>query len=358
MSENTEPTDPKLEAMLRRWGAEESARRTQAGPSPWARRPARRAGTIRWQWALVTAAAAAVLVVGVVAVTMMVAPARQMADRGPAASEQGYAPGPAEKGRLKQLQERNAELEKDLKDLREAQTQLALRMEEKLAALRQDANAARADLSAELLRSVAVKADLEGKRAELEQLKTDLNTLAARLDQESQKVRTAETRATKAEQRLTSAAEEVQRVRKLHEQALAQSKQIQSELDAMSARQVAFWRQFERSYLEAAAPGQTGYAALQTAVKRSRLVERCGQLRGRADEPTRSLLDKLEVVLTRLEMVEPGHFVSEDLFRSLLQKSDVVSQIDAALKSDSLSAPEQALLFEARLILNGAKRVG
>jgi hypothetical protein len=158
--------------------------------------------------------------------------------------------------------------------------------------------------------------------------------------------------------RLSSALGEMDRMRKMQDDALAAKKKAEGELDDLKARQAAVWDDFQRAYLAAAAPGESGLRAAQSAARRTQLLDRCGKLRSTADASQRSLLDTLEVVLTRLEMIETGPFFSEDLFRKLLNSSGVLKALDAAMESRSLPPPLRTAYFEARLILGGADRVG
>jgi DNA repair exonuclease SbcCD ATPase subunit len=346
MSDPNDNADPKLERLLRRWGAEEASGRAPIGraphePPPQAAVPAQRSSPLPWVGLLAVAAAA---IVGFVILFGKFTHAKDDADR---------------QGRLvRQLQASVADLETKLTSSRQATTRSVQDVANQMDRLARDANEAKG-LAAFLKTQLAAsevetkkKVDELGKKAE------ELALWPRKMEAETARVTKALEDANAARLRLSSAVDELERARKTNLDAIAATKAAQTELADLKARDLMIWNDFQQAYLAAAAPGETGLRASQAAVKRTQLVERLAKVRATVDAPQKALLEKLEVVLTRLEMVEPSTFVSEDLFRTLLRTSGVMKQIDEAMTSPTLPAPVRGIYFEARLILAGAERVG
>jgi len=159
--------------------------------------------------------------------------------------------------------------------------------------------------------------------------------------------------------RLLAVTEELAALRAGYEQLAAAARKTQTELAAVKEQQARTWTDLQRAYLSAAAPGQEGFAARQAAVRRSRMVERCSELRPAVPgEATRRLFDQLEVVLTRLEMLDVASADAVGSFAKMVHSGDLLGQMDQALAAGVEAPQARAWLFEARLILTGADRVG
>jgi hypothetical protein len=158
---------------------------------------------------------------------------------------------------------------------------------------------------------------------------------------------------------LASANEEIGHLQKLHRDALAELSDARGRIAALEARPAAMWAAFSRAYLAATAPDETGLRALQVSVNRSRLLERCDELRKAVrDQSTRELLDRAEVVLTRLVMMDPAAPGAMDSFASLVRQSGIMADLDQALGAQAVPTAVWGWLMEARVILGGADRVG
>jgi len=119
------------------------------------------------------------------------------------------------------------------------------------------------------------------------------------------------------------------------------------------------WEDVERAYIAATAPNETGLRALQVSVAQSRLGERVARARKTArNDSTRKLLDRVEVVMARLEMMEADNFDTVDAFGALVHKSDLKRQLEAAMDVQGESPEVRGVLLEVRLIIGGVEHVG
>jgi len=159
--------------------------------------------------------------------------------------------------------------------------------------------------------------------------------------------------------RLAAAAEELARRRKAVEVAEAELLAARQETQKLKVRHREIVDSFRRTYLASVAPGQSGLTARKTAVRARQMIDRLANLsddvRG---EPTRRLLDRLEAVLTRLELMDTTRPGSLDSFQRLLDQGGLAGEIDAALSAPGQTEDVQNWLFEAKLILTGAPDAG
>jgi chromosome segregation ATPase len=160
------------------------------------------------------------------------------------------------------------------------------------------------------------------------------------------------------EDRVTAAADELARLKRSNDD---WAKKVQAAQDELAAAKALAARDFEQSqaaYLAAAAPTERGLKARQSASKRARLVQRVTALR-RGDPPQAAvaLLDRLEVVLTRLDMIDPSESRSTRGFVKLLDNGGLVQKIDAATTIPSATPELLSVLAEAKLVLAGAENV-
>jgi uncharacterized coiled-coil DUF342 family protein len=263
-----------------------------------------------------------------------------------------------EAGRSQDLGARAADLQRQLTSAKQDAALAAGDQADQLAAAVRKASDALALADSAKARLTEAKAEVDAKVAELAKAAQETDSWKRRVEEESAKVARTAADANAVGVRLASAVTELASARKMVDEAQTAQRKAQGDLAEVQARQTALWNDYQQAYLAAAAPGETGLRAAQAAVRRSQLIERVAKLRAAADASQRPLLDKLEVVLTRLEMVEAGTFVSEDLFRKLLATSEVVKRLEEALDSRTLPPQARSVYFEARLILGGAERVG
>jgi chromosome segregation ATPase len=159
------------------------------------------------------------------------------------------------------------------------------------------------------------------------------------------------------EKRLAAATEEMGRVRKMYDEAEASKQKTQLEFSALTIQRAAMLLDVQRVYL-----GEGGAESLRTrqeVARSNKLLQRCAELRKGAEaEPARKLLDRLEAVLLRLDMLEPGELSASASFATLVREGDVIEQIDKALASGTTGTKMRSWLLEVRCVLAGADRVG
>jgi len=359
---NDEPnnTNERLERLLRAWGAEEAERTAQAPAAfvpPSAGRP--RALTIVLRW--LPAAAAAVLLVAAAAFYRA----------GLQAPREGTTAGLRPSTSRPTTAADDAELRRLRRELDVARTQLAERdrrldglaglpgqltdLQEQLQRHEGEAKKLQADLRA----ATKAKGDMANQLAAAETRLTVLEGEKKALAATAAELPKAQSRLADVQDRLAAAAREVEAARKRDEQVVAELAAARQEAQRLAARHEAAMAAFQRTYLAMAAPGEGGLAARKTAVKSRRMLERLAEMPTDAEsEPTRRVLARLEVVLTRLELLDAGRADAEGAFAKLLGGGELDRQIDDALVSGGASPPVRTWLFEARLILTGAGHAG
>jgi hypothetical protein len=160
------------------------------------------------------------------------------------------------------------------------------------------------------------------------------------------------------EDRVAAATSELARLRQSNDD---WAKKAQAAQDELAAAKLAAARESEQSqavYLAAAAPTDHGLKARQSAAKRARLVQRVTALR-RGDPPRAvvPVLDRLEVVLTRLDMIDPNDVRAARSFVKLLDNGGLIQKIDGAMAAPSATPELLSVLAEAKMILAGAENV-
>jgi len=357
MNETPDKANGRVERLLRRWGAEEAARATAVGPSPGmpGRRKRHPSPALRWVPVL---AAAVVLIAGA---AMFVASLGEKSEaRRVAESDRGDLD--RLKSDLAASQEKLARTEGDLAEARDQLSRETARngvLEGRAAELQKLLAAKTAELS-------EVTAALAGFRADLEKKAGELADLSRRISEQQEKVAAADkTLAEAARQREAdklrhaAATEELNRMRDMHARALEAERQVRGELAAQAAKEKSLWADCLAAYLSGAAPREGGLPACQTAARRSRMVQRCAELRREvASEQTLRLLDRLEAILTRLDLMDAYEPRTVKAFSDMVRQGGFLRDIDQVLAAGPTSPEARAWLFEARLILMGAERVG
>ncbi|MDP6636539.1 MAG: hypothetical protein QGG42_16700 [Phycisphaerae bacterium] len=159
--------------------------------------------------------------------------------------------------------------------------------------------------------------------------------------------------------RLAVAVSELKRQQDTFRTANAERDKAKQALAALKANHQASLDQIRRVYLAASAPGKTGLAALQEAIKRRGLLKRCVALQRKARTAAdKKLLARTEVVLTRLGLLDLSDSSAVRSYVTRLNKSDLLASLDASLGPMSADADTQDWLFETNLILTGVQRVG
>ncbi len=387
MTEQNDKMDARVEGMLRRWGAAEAMEQAHAPAAPSvASREVRPAGPPAGRYFLIGAAAgllAAVCggfllkqfslqfehspfsstqVAGHEDSTTIEVPVAYLPDANPSADagrhlesaalqkeiqrlEKAIAAGPADKVELeKQLAAAREKYQLALAGKHEPATQdsaaeLMARAEEyrnKLATLEQTRDSREKQF---LDISKALK-DAQDDNARLLAMLKDANAVQLKYDV--------------AEKRLAAAVGELARVRKMSDESQQAREKAQTEIAAASAHREALLLDIQRSLVGE----EITLKSRQDAAKRYKLVDRCGDLRKTdATDASRKLMDKLEVVLLRLSMMDASDTAAAASFGNLLRENDLVRQIDQTLAAGGEGAKMRVWLVEVRCVLMGADRV-
>ena len=364
MNEKPGNTNPRVEQMLRRWGAQQAARqppRPEAVPSPVGRTFR---ALMRWTAMAATLLIAAALVLLVVG-RLMRGGGTPVATTGPTPEQIDRLEARLAKARdeLKALQVNRLEDGRTIAMLTEQCEAQQLQHAEEMAALASDLAKLRKQSAAERVKladqAKRLTAEVAARRADLSTATRELaGAKAALVGARAEAAGSARTLAD-LRKRLAAANAEISRAADSHQAALAAAGEAGSKLAALSARQAAMLVNFRRMYLALAAPEKRGWAARQEAARTRRMLARCVQLRSSVrDESAGRLADTLEVLLTRLELLDAGNPLAVRSFADLVAASDVGGSVDAALAAGGQTTEVRQWLLEARLILAGVERVG
>lgn len=369
-SENN-PNDP-LEQSLRRWGAQEAARSAEVPPAPAPPHRGVGAGLVL-RWAPLAAAAVLLIAAGWLFQASRSGPVPEPAG-GPIIDDVAVVPPPVattqpDSKELKLLREENQELRDKLDQAKKQLIAFSAPFQEQIAELKAslegETSRHKTDVQ-ELAASLRVqqdRADTQTKANEAlgEKLATAEQRIAALEKEKGPLLAAAEelpalkTRMDSVQQRLAAAAEELKRARTSYEQAEAAADQAQRRLLAWQAQRTQLALAFQQMYAASIDSGDGGLSARQAAARRRRLVDRLPLLLPQAgSEQTRRLMGRLDVVLTRLDLLDANQPKAVESFRRLLAQGDYSGQIDRAIASTDEPAAVQTWLFEAKLVLTGA----
>ena len=354
MGEKPDKTDERMEGLLRRWGAEEAAEHAPQVALP---SPRRSAGPVA-PLLPYAAVAAAALAVGLLVATVIPRPAETV----------GLSTQPADD----EIANLNADLSKAQRDIAGLRARLGVldadlrtereRFETDLAELRTDRDHHKAEATAAAVREKALKQTLEGQQARLTALAAAEKQLAqARIDLAAAKKALTQAQAQRddSSRKLAAAAVELAQIGESYKKALAASTALEGEVKALKDRQAARMADLQRAYLAGGAENERGIRARQLAVQRSRIVERAAGVRSVATSKlARQAVDRLEVVLIRLELLDVDDTEAVVAFAALVRSVRPAETVDEALAAGGEVANVRAWLLEARLILVGAGRVG
>jgi len=367
MDEPHDTSDDRLEPLLRRWGAEEAARSAKAPAAPvMPGRTAPRALGVLLRWAPLAAAAVLLVISG-----KLYLDARSAASGagGPNIEDVPVAIVPPttmpDARELRRLEGENADLRKrlaeltgggpGLREVREKLTKLEAELadERRLRAADVRELTATAEARDREKRELADKLQAaDGRIAALEEEKKVLQPAADELPKARRKL-------ADVQKRLLAAVDEIERNRKQHSEAIAEAAEMRRRSQLLRLRHAEIVAAFQRTYLGSVAPGQQGLRARKVAARARRMIDRCTALTAEApDASARQLLGKLEVVLTRLELLDPERLGAREAFAKLVARGDLARQIDAALEAGDGSQDLRSWLFEAKLILMGAGNAG
>jgi len=359
MNEQTDHDDERVEQMLRRWGADEAARRVQPGaaPIPSAKRPRHRPTRRR-----APLAAAAGLLLALAAGGGLLVSRSNLTRQ-----TQALTDAQADAQRLAaQLAQARRDLDAARAAASAAGDKAVAQASRHLADVKRlrDDFRARQVLSAEKAAKAAgrlkrLEADLAAAGEELKKAKTDLAKAKTQLAAALAAGTKPNAELARLRQRLAAANTELTRLGKQNRQAILAQRKAANDLILFRATQRVAVGDYRRAYLSAAARGRTGLAACQAASANTRMLARCAELRPSIQKPaTRKLFDRIEVLLTRLDLIDPdGLNAAADLVK-IIRDSDVLAKIDAAAAIGVEGVEVRQWLIEAGAILAGVQRVG
>ena len=358
MNEQNDNSDERLESMLRRWGADQAAREALVPPAPVATRPRRSRALVVLGWFSTAAAAGILVFVGV----LYLAPT--WLGRAPRA-ERAVPHEPRDAGNLRrELAQARGALDTATTALTEAQKRLtdavvrAERAETELARLRRiqqvgmtGSDELRGKLTEAQRAREQAEGDLKLASAQLQTARTRLAAVTAERDKLQDDMKTWPAR-------LAEATAELERLQKMHDAAMAAGKKAQAQLTALKAARKAMLADLQRPFLGLAEGQPDSLAVRQAAMKREKIIRRLMALRPTAqEEPTRRLLDKLEVALTRLSMLDVNDSAAAEALGQLVAAGGLVDQIEDVLAQGTAPPKMRMWLLEASLILLGVDRV-
>ena len=192
---------------------------------------------------------------------------------------------------------------------------------------------------------------LAERETEVDELRGALSKAESGWEEALEKARA---RAEAAERRLAAAGGELERLRRMNDTAMARADDLAAELSRVEARHAAMMSDFTRAYLAAAGRRGAGLTGYQRAAADARIVERASRLASGGGEAA-ELLGVIEVVFTRLDMLDPQAPGAAKGFAALVDRTDVVTRIEQALAGRGGGPDLRMLLFEAKLILTGAR---
>ena len=364
MSEESDRDDQRLEAMLRRWGADEAARGTGArlGPAPMGA-SAGRGGRMRLiRWIPAGIAAALLLAAAGLFIASRTADVTTTYRRSPSPPTATAAAGDDVAVLKVRLQGTTAELEQVKESLLQSD---ALRItaaashQRQLAKLRRDLAAHRAELDEVRAKATALAGTMEKTRADLKTARRDL--AGARASREAVEKELLDSRRRLAAMVKASGTADRQRRQAAAraETAEAALKRARGDLETLLARREVTLTDLQQIYLAAAGDGGVDLPARQAASENRQMLRRCAELRGGlADDSTGLLLDRIEVALTRLEMLDAGAPRQAAAFAAMVRSIAPGRGIEQALAAGAAAPALRAWLLEARMILHGADNVG
>lgn len=371
MSEMQDNPDRRLEGLLRQWGADEAAREARAHL---ARRepPRRRLGPVLLRWFPSAAAAVLLLAAG----AMFLASRGDLGAPGDAASAPKAAreqEAPAEttvadvQAQIRKIAAENKKLKTerddlqaaiDLADSRQAAAvKVYIDAENKLRKqIERQAAESRLALDDALARAVRAERDIEAH-------KTKLIAVTAQRNKARTDLQAVGAEAGGLKVQIDELARRQGEIRKKHDaavKALAEANDnVSAELARAQRRTERMRAAFQRLYLAAGAPGKTGPAARQITARRMRLIERGGVLQRQCgDERIKAVLNRVDVALTRLDMLDVGDAAAVGRFAASVEASAVVARIDEALALEPEVLGLAGYLRETRMILSGVDGVG
>jgi septal ring factor EnvC (AmiA/AmiB activator) len=341
MNHESRQPDDRVEGLLRQWGAEEATRLADTAAAPaFAPRPRAPWAALR-RWAPLAAAS---LLLAASAAFFVAARSGADAD----------------------LERLRARLDQATQDLDHARSGLAevqrdsgrqsTDFQQELARLRTDLEAQKADLARQAeTRALALTRSLQDKQQLLDDALRELGQRQKEVTDLQHKL--AENDASLGQLR-TAFADTTARLRQSSEEADDARRDAETRLAALQEQHSAMLAILQDVYLAAGTPPQQAILARRTTAAQSRLIERCHELRGTAVSPTaRELFDSLEVLLTRLELLDVKDPAQRGSFTALLAATDLTRKINSVLLDEKEDVRVRAWLLETQLVLAGVELV-
>ena len=329
MNDQGDQEHDQLEHLLRRWGAQEASRQSDVPLLPF-QTPARLG-----PWAMLrrwSPLIAASIILAVAAALFIQRPARQKTN-----------PDAVLQARLTEL---THDLEISRAALAETKRQLAVQKhqsEDQIVQLRQAIEVDKQMLLAEAQKQTtaldAMAAEKELLEKQTSQLTTDFSATQLQLE--------------KLRAEFTA---ETTQLRQAHEEAVSAQGKAQGQLKAFQDQQREILALFQRTYLATADADGRGLLVRRDAARRERFIDRGILLRDTVrSRKSQRLFDTLEVVLTRLEMLDVQDKTQLRSFAQLLRSLDMVSRINETLMEWEEPSDARAWLIEIQLLLTGAE---
>lgn len=347
MDQQSDGHGDRVEGLLRRWGAAEAAEGAAANARP---EPVAVRSTLGWRsWIPTMAAAALVLVAGVIfalgALGWLENATSETSGQVEDLVKQLRAAGKELTDVRRQLAEAKATAEGQQETFQERVRRLEQQLAEQKAALEAEADAQLLDLR----RTVA------DHRSALERLASELRVAREKADNRSAALNAAQAEAERLRERL---AEQRASIERLATQADAVDSQLR-DLQAVNRRYTDLAETLERLYLAASVPHDAGLRTVTEAARRTRLATRGAAIRERVQEgKVARLVDAVEVVLTRLDLLDTRNLGEVQSFATLVRRGRVIERIEEALASGEVDPEVRAWLLEARLLLTRLNHVG
>lgn len=172
-----------------------------------------------------------------------------------------------------------------------------------------------------------------------------------------------DTKVRQLQEKMRSLVKELSQIRKLQDDSLKASQQAQAELAALKAQQDLIFGDLQMAVLnafskDACEDGDLSLVARQSAGRGLRLLQRVPSVRASAKAPAcRQLIDRLDVVLTQLDMVEADKADCVKSVKLLLGGGEIMRLIDVSSKQADESPAVRAWLLEVKIILAGVDNV-
>ncbi len=360
MNEKNHNPDERMDRILRKWGADEASRQVNIPPMP-ELTPQRRWRTILLRWGPPAAAAA----------MLLVAAGLFIGGR----SGDVTAPVAQEQEDVRAIKMQLVQARTDLQEARAALSQADSRHAGEVERLNTEIAAMKKDFQNEKENFLA---GAEKQIADLNRIvKTQnekLETITGELEKSGEALAAAKERydkliikGGKARAQLAAAVSELGRVGKTYRRTLADSQKVQAELSTIKIRHRSVLANFQRAYLSAAATAggmeqprrRIDLSVRRSACRGAKLLARCAEIRPSVQaDPTGRLVDRLEVVLTRLNLLNPADPAEARAFAALVRRGELVKKIDETLATGRQRADIRIWLLETKLVLEGAENVG